>query len=122
MCKFWAWIQQARKQPAALTVMCRKTVLEQLFAAIKQKCLQQDPQSSMLTEDDDVCLKPIKKHNIKQHWHQAHLLTAIDELPVPDSCKQILHYLNYKMHCRTQESVTIRSNHQMVHLVKGILI
>ena len=52
------------KQPAALTVLCRKTVLEQLFAAMKQQCLQQDPQLSMLTEDDDgVCLKPIKKHD-----------------------------------------------------------
>ena len=59
--KFWAWMRQQRKQPAALTVLCRKTVVEELFAVINQQYLQQDPQLSMLTEHNDgICLKSTK--------------------------------------------------------------
>ena len=62
MLQFWAWMQKERRQPAALSDLCRRTVLERLSASIKQKCVKQ------------------KQRKKKPTFYQAHLPAAINEL------------------------------------------
>ena len=71
--RFWGWMQKERKQPAALQLQCRKTILKQLIKKIEEKHV------------------PTLKVDIKKPvFNHAPLSAAIDELPLPKGLREIL--------------------------------